>query len=187
MIAEKTPIFAIPVSDAAARMVSTIPIMLVLRLLRKNNYWTSFVMGSICKTSCGGVWKNLIPGYKRSSHYVVGMTTMKLHDTSSTFTNIFVILLHKGACYQIFLDSSSWMILHPLWVFSLWSINCFPYSEIFIHNHCRWCDQGLFGVFFSLFCITLIIPSFTTLRKQKLVGETLRIGLPIRVIIRLVI
>ena len=41
------------------------------------------------------------PGYGRSSHSLLSITTMRLHDTSLTFT--FLVLLYQGACYQIFL------------------------------------------------------------------------------------
>ena len=41
------------------------------------------------------------------------------------------------------------------------------------------------GFFYIVFCFILIIPSFTTMWKYKLVSHTLRLGLPIKVIIRL--
>ena len=43
------------------------------------------------------------------------------------------------------------------------------------------------GFLFILFCFTFIIPSFPTLCKHQLVDDTLRLGLTIRDIIRLVI
>ena len=43
------------------------------------------------------------------------------------------------------------------------------------------------GDLFILFCLTFIIPSFTTMCKHNLVADTLRFGLSIRVIFRLVI
>ena len=92
-------------STAESRMVSPTKIMLALRLLRKNNYWTLSVMGSIFKTSCDEVWKNMSPGDGILSHSLEGMPILRLHDESSTFTNVFCSPLHQGDCSQILLAS----------------------------------------------------------------------------------
>ena len=35
------------------------------------------------------IWKNMNPGYRRSSHFLVGMPIIILHDASSALTNFF--------------------------------------------------------------------------------------------------
>ena len=138
---------SISASDSAAMMVSPTRIIFVFHLLRKNTSWTLSMMGSICKTFCDEVWKNMNSWYGQSSHYLVGVSIMRLHDVSSTFANVFVILLQQWVCSRIFLASSSWILMHSLWYFSVWIIHCFLHSDFFIHNHCRWCDQGFFWGF----------------------------------------
>ena len=149
-------------------MLSPTNIMLALCLLRKNTYCTLYVMDYIFKTSCGGVWKNMIPGDGISSHYLVVITIMILNDVSSTFTNFF-LLLHKGGFPHIFLYSSSWMILRPLWYFSVWFIHCFAHSDFSTIITGDVIKFSL-GFLFVLFCFTFIIPSFPTLCEHKLVS-----------------
>ena len=91
----------IPASAASARMVSPTRIILALSLLSKNTSRNLSVMGSIWKAFCDEVWKNMSPGYVRSSYSSVGIPIMRLYDSSSTFTNVFVILLHQGSCSHI--------------------------------------------------------------------------------------
>ena len=58
---------------------------------------------------------------------------------------IFFVLLHQGACSHIFLDSfSGWFCV----LFEFFMCISLP---LFLHIHCRWFGQGLFGV--SAYCI----------------------------------
>ena len=52
---------SIPASAVEARMVYPKRIMLTLRLLQENTSLTLSVMGSISKTSCDQIWKNMSP------------------------------------------------------------------------------------------------------------------------------
>ena len=108
---------SIPASYAEARMVSPTLIILVFPLLRESTYWTLSIMGSICKNYCDEVWENMSPGDRVSYHSSVGIPIMRLHDASSTFTNVFFLLLHQESCYQIFPVLYSWMVIHPPWAF----------------------------------------------------------------------
>ena len=168
-------------------MVSPTRIMLVLHLLRKNAPWTLFVMHSIFKTYCDDFWKNVIPVDGRSSHSLVGMPIMRLHDASSTFMSVFFLFLHQRGCSYIVPASYFWMLLYPLWYFHMYSIHCFPHSEPFFHNPLGWCDHGFFRGFVYPLFFTFVIPSFPTLCEYKLVAGTFTFWLPIRVIIRLLI
>ena len=106
---------SIPDSAAESSMTSPTHIKLALCFLCQNAYLISSVIGYVCKTSCDEVWQNMSPGDEKSSHYLVGIITMILHDESWTFTNVFSIL--QWACSQIFLDSFFWMLIHNLWFF----------------------------------------------------------------------
>ena len=79
----------------------------------------------------------------------------------------FVLLLHQGACSHILLASSSWMLLHSLWVLSVWIIPCLPHSDLFLHNNCSWCDQG----FFRVFVYPIFSPSLGEIHGTRLVTE----------------
>ena len=76
-------------SNETARIVSHTRIMLTLCLLREKNSWDLSVMGYIWKTSCDEFWKNTSPVYGRSSHSLMETPITRLHDVSSTFTNVF--------------------------------------------------------------------------------------------------
>ena len=156
-------------SAAAARMVSTTRILLVLRLLWEKNSWASTVLVSIWRTSCDEVWLSMIPVDGILSHYLVGITIMRLNDASSTFTNGFVLLLHKEVCYPIIPVSYSWIFMHPIWDLFGWSIHSFSHSDIFYHNHCRWWGQGFFGGFVYPLLLRLCHPWFSHV-GWKLVG-----------------
>ena len=151
---------SILVSAAANSILYPTQIILALSLLRENTYWNLYVMDYIWKTSFDEVWKNTIPVYGRSPHYLVDIPIMRLHDTSLTFTNVFFLLLHQVDFFQIFLASYSWMILHPLWDLYVWIIHCVPYSDPFLHNYWSWYVKYFFGgfvytLFFHLNCTQL--------------------------------
>ena len=59
---------SIPAYTEADSMVSPTRVMFPLCLLCDNTSWISSVMGSICKTYCGEIWKNMSTGYGRSYH-----------------------------------------------------------------------------------------------------------------------
>ena len=81
-------ISSIPDYAPSSRMVSPTHIMLELRLLCENYFWDSSVLAYICNNVCDEVWYNMRPEGGRSSHSLVGMSIMRLHDASSTFTNV---------------------------------------------------------------------------------------------------
>ena len=78
----------------------------------------------------------------------------------------FALLLHREACSQILLVSSSWILMHPLWALSIWSIHCLLNSVLSLHNHCRWCGKGFLVFLFLLFGFDFIIPNFPTLGEH---------------------
>ena len=147
-------------SAAAYRILSPEQIMLALCLLHEKNSWTSFFMGSICKNSCDEVWKNMSTGDSRSSHYSLGIPITRLHDASSTFSKVFCSPPPSGGFFQIFIASSSWILLSPLWVLSVWSIHYFLHSDLFINNNCRWCGQFFFRFFVYPFLFHLYHTQF---------------------------
>ena len=147
-------------SNVAARMVYPTHIMLELHLFQNNTSWNLSVMGYIYKNSCDEVWKNMIPGDGRSPNSLMGMPPMRLHDAYSTFTNLFCSAPPPGVFYQIFLDSSSWILLPPIWALYVRSIHCFPNSDLFLHNNWRWFGQGLFRGFVHPILFYLHHPQF---------------------------
>ena len=142
-------------------MVSPKHIMLSLRLLWDRISWGLYVIVSICKTYCNGLWQNMDPVDGRESHFLVVMPIMRLHNACSTFTDVFVLLNHKETCSQIFLVLSSLILLHSLLDLFVWSIICLPHSGYLPHNNCRRYGQGFFSFFFSYFVLPssyLVLP-----------------------------
>ena len=118
----------------------------------------------------GGL-KNMSPGYGRSSHSLLSITTMRLHDTSLTFTFFGSPL--SGGLLPDFLASFLWMLLHPLWVFICRALILprivYFFSTIIIGDVVK----VSLGFLIIVFCFTFIIPSFTTLLKHKLIYDSL--------------
>ena len=81
-------------SAASASVVSPTHIMLVLHFLHENNHWDLSIMGSIFNTYCDDVWKKMSPVDGGLSHFLVEIPIMRLHDASSTLTNVFFLVLH---------------------------------------------------------------------------------------------
>ena len=129
--------------------------MLSLRLLYKNTSWDLYVLVSICKTSCDKVWQNMSQGNGILYHSLVGMPNTRLHDASSTFTNMFCSLTTSGglfpylACF-VFLNVSTYSMRLVCVEHSL-----FPAYLHFPHNHWRCCGQGFFGIYVILILFRL--------------------------------
>ena len=148
------------------------------------------MIGSICNISCDGVWQNMIPGDGISSHYLVGMPIMILHDAQPTFTNVFCSPPTLGGGWGGVPYFPFFVLLNAS-VSSLRCL-CIAFTIYRIMNFFSIIIAGdvlkvSVGVLFILFCFTFIIPSFYTLFEHKLVDDTLRLGFPIIVISRLVI
>ena len=153
LIIEKAPILIITDFLCSRQDIisHTTFIILSFILLWEITYWDLSTMGSLCNNSCDEVWHNISLGYSRSYHYLVGMPIIIIHYLSSTFTDVFVILLHQEACFQIFSVVSSLILINTFKDFFAWSIHYFPHSGLFHHNHCRWCGKSFFGLVVLLF------------------------------------
>ena len=128
------------------------------------------------------------PGEVISYHSLVVMPIMRLHDAYSTFTSVFCspplsgVLFPYFPCFIFLNASASYLNFFLCRVFSVSCIATFFYTIIAGDLvNISW------GGLFIVFCFTIIIPSFPMLCEYKLVADTLRLGLPIRVITRLVI
>ena len=123
-------------------------------------WWVTSEIIAVIISDRDELWQwEIIPSFGGDAH----------HETTWFILNIhlfLVLLIYQGDCSHIFLVWSSWMLLNPLWDLFLCSIHCFPHRGIYSHNHCRWCGQFFFWVFFLLFCFAFLIPSFSTMGKH---------------------
>ena len=105
--------------DAAASIVYTTRIMLAFLFLCENAYCASYVLPSIFNTACGEVWQNTSPVDGISSHYLVGITIIILHDASLEFINFLSPPLSGGLfpCFPffVFLNASELSLIFA-WV-----------------------------------------------------------------------
>ena len=129
---------SIPYYPAADRTVSPTRIMLLVCLLCKNNYCTLSVMGYIWKTSCDESWKNMSPG---------------VNDAYSIFINDFCFLPSSEGLLPYVHAPFFWMLLHPLWDLSVYTIHCFLYCGIFPLQS----FQVMWSRFLRVFCLSVYL------------------------------
>ena len=128
----------------------------------------------------------MIPGYGRSSHSSLGVPSMRLHYAFSTFT-IFFYSAIRGLVpiFTLLFLPECFCILFEIFLCRAFIVTCIVniLSTIISGDVIKVSS----GFLFILFCFNFIIPSFSMMCEHKLVADTLILGFPIRVIIRLVI
>ena len=144
------------------------------------------MIGSIFNTSCDEVWQNMSPGYGESSHYLVGIPIMRLHDASLTFTNVFFSSVRGFAPIFFLIRFSECLCI--LFEFFLFRVLIVPFIVYFFYTIISVDEVKVYsGFLFIVFCCTFIIPSFTTLIKHNLIANKLGLVLTIRIVVSLVI
>ena len=87
LLSRRHQLSSITDSDATSSMIYPTCIMLALILLCENDSWHLHLLDSIWNTTYDEVWQNRSSVDEISSHSLVGMVVMRLHDASSTFNN----------------------------------------------------------------------------------------------------
>ena len=97
----------------------------------------------------------------------------------------FFSLLHQGACYEILLlHSYEWFWI--LFRFCIWRAIIVTRRASFFPTFIAGDVVKVSSGFLILvFCFIFIIPSFTTLRKHKLIADAVGLGLPIIIMARM--